>query len=135
MDLYHGSNFSFPTKVIKPFNDYTSQDSVKELEALFESVRPHQCIFSRLNCVFLASREEHIDYLGGYTDYIYLVVVNNYEQSDLAWYSQADRELEEGDIAEAKKSALKYWLGEPFDIPEHSLFEYRTDIAYIEKIK
>ncbi len=129
---YHGSNHYFSEKFIKPVNEYTSSESVKDIEELFESVRPSHCI-PRTNCVFLTKSIEDIDYAGGYTDYIYLVSVENINSSDLAWYSKASCQLSDGDIQGAIKSAIKYWSGDIFEIAKHSLFEYRSNCALIIK--
>ena len=58
MNYYHGSYHKFEEEYISPKNEYTSAESVKNIEELFESVRPKHCI-PRIDCVFLVKNESN----------------------------------------------------------------------------
>jgi hypothetical protein len=129
--FYHGTTYNFKKGFsIIPKNEYTSNESTKNIEDLFEEVRPSNKI-SRRNSVYLCDSPENIDNCGGYTDVIYEVSVEYSELSDLAWYSKADEYLEINNIKKARECAEKYWSGEIFEITEQSCYEIRTNLAKV----
>ena len=134
---YHGSDHEFEIgDGIYPMNTYTTQKEVQALEKLFEEERPESCQFSRLDCVYMTAEFEHLDFVGAHEEFSYLVDIEDgfCEESDLAWYSKATTQLEEGNVEGARESARKYWSGEEFEIFEHSAMEFRTDECYIIEI-
>jgi hypothetical protein len=135
-NLYHGSDKKFEIDFkLLPQNEYTSNNNSSELEKLFEQRKPIDMI-SRKNSVFLADDIDLIDALGGYTDIIYEVSVDdNIERSDLAWYTESQKHLEEGSLILASKCADKYWSGDIFYDDNQSCFEYRVSSAKIKNIK
>jgi hypothetical protein len=134
MFYYHGSIAHIEVgHTVEAMNVYTSQPEVKELEDLLESVRPSDCQFPRIDCVFMAANIEDIENLGANVDYIYSVDLEDgyCECSDLAWYTKASCQLGDGDIDGARESAKKYWSGDGFEDIGSSLMEYRTDECYV----
>jgi hypothetical protein len=131
---FHGSYdaIEIGTQLKKPDNAFVDNENVSDLEDLFESERPENCI-SRADSLFLCAKPEDIDCAGGYTEHIYIVrAEGEVQKSDLAWYTEAEIELCNGNRNEAKVCAENYWTGKPFKKPENSLFEYRCKSAVIE---
>lgn len=132
--MYHGSRKKFDIGfILLPQDEYTSNEVSKDLEELFESVRPDHCI-PRKEAVYLSDNVDLIDASGGYTDIIYKVDVDDYEKSDLAWYTEAQTCLENGSLKLAKKCALKYWSGEDYYDNKKSCIEYRANSAIVNSI-
>jgi len=135
--VYHGSTKKFDVGfVLTPQGyGYAFMDSEKEIEDIFERLRPKNKL-SRKNCVYLVSNIDEVDNAGGYTDYIYEVdPIGVVQKSDLAWYTNvaiiiSDKYKEE-DIIE---SVNNYWQGVQYKNKEHSLFEYRCMKAKIVDI-
>lgn len=132
--LYHGSQKEFkPGFMLEPQSDgYTSLDSEKEIEDLFEKHRPKDKI-SRKSCVFLADDIDLIDPAGGYTDYIYDVIPKgNVDKSDLAWYTDVFLHMEDDyDEKDLLPMIRNYWSGKEYKNKGNSLFEYRAKSAKI----
>lgn len=136
MIFYHGSLKKFEIGfTLKPRNEFTSNDSVKELEFFFESLKPKNCL-SRSKSVFLTDDPNLIDNCGGYTDYIYTISANKEEVefSDLSWYTEAESYLEDGDFEKAKDCANKYWKGVVNPDSNFSCGEYRIKEAIIHSL-
>lgn len=133
--FYHGSNALLPIneKIKKEVKGYTNASSVSELEAFMEKHKPINCI-SRLDCLYVSRDIDLIDCSGGYTDIIYKVELNNYEESDLAWYTEVEELLELGDRKGAKIAALNYWKGVVYRKKEYSCIEIRTKCFEIKEI-
>lgn len=134
MFYYHGSikSLNIGTVLVPNPTGYTHQKEVSALETLFEENKPEHILVDRLNCVFLTDNIEDIDNLGGFTDFIFEIDVqdNIVEKSDLSWYTKAFLQLEEGDLEGAKQSALNYWNGDIFE----GVFEYRVKSCTIVDI-
>lgn len=104
-----------------------------ELDRLFEEARPGGCL-PRSGSVFMCVNEDDIDACGGYTEHVYEVEpAGPVERSDLAWYTQAQIHLEDGDAEAARNCALAYWDGLPFPDEESSVFEYRAAGAVVRR--
>ena len=111
---------------------YTRQKEVSTIEKLFHENKPKNILIDRFNCVFLADNVDDIDNLGGFTDFIFEVDIedNIIEKSDLSWYTKAFLQLEEGNIEGARESALNYWNG----ITLEGVFEYRVNQGIVKNI-
>lgn len=131
---YHGSikPLKIGTKLVPNPLGYTHQKEVSNLEKLFHENKPEHILIDRLNCVFLTDNIEDIDNLGGFTDFIFEIDIQNntIEKSDLSWYTKAFIQLEEGDIKGAQQSALNYWNGNVLE----GVFEYRVMQCIIKNI-
>jgi hypothetical protein len=101
-----------------------------DLENLFERVRPEGCI-PRQQAVFLVADPDLIDAAGGYTDFIYEVEAVSPRSHDLAWYTQAQILLDDGDIPGAEEAARNYWDGVPYPKRSSSLIEYLVRSATV----
>ena len=135
MLFFHGSHSFLPdATVLTAKNEYVnSSDGISELEALFEIERPNTIKHKRTNCVFMVQSIDDIDNAGGYLEFIYEVEATEHEKSDIAWYTKAWIQYGENNIEGAKESARKYWSGEVFEDLDQSVFEFRTNEAFIIK--
>lgn len=127
MDYYHGTTYKMPVgfELKAQADGYVSSDEVKELEALFEAQRPSDKI-SRRTAVFISNDLELIDPSGAFTDVIYRVKpTGNIERSDLAWYTEAEEHLDNGDLEKATHCAVQYWEGVRYPKKSNSCIEYR----------
>ena len=133
--FYHGSYSKLPIgkDLIKNVKGYTKNSSVKELEDFMEANRPFGCI-SRLSCLYASREIDLIDCSGGYTDEIYIVEMNYYEESDLSWYTLAGINLDNGNKKEAIEAANRYWSGEENKNKNESCMEIRTLSFKIKEI-
>lgn len=132
---YHGSIKKLPLGcTLAPQTEgYTKSCNSQELEGLFESLRPENKI-PRSESVYQCNDVELIDLAGGYTDFIYQVEPEGViEESDLAWYTQAQIQLEDGDRNGAIESAKHYWSGKLFVYDNASCLEYRCRKATLLK--
>jgi hypothetical protein len=96
--LYHGSSKHFVegTLLVAQPDGYVAQinDGGSNLEQLFENRRPVN-MTSRAQSVYMSADPDLIDASGGSIDAIYKVEpIGNAELSDLAWYTEAQLELE-----------------------------------------
>lgn len=132
--FYHGSSEEmFKGDVLVPqTNGYVQLKWDSELEQLFEQERPSKYI-SRNKAVFLANSSDDIDALGGYTDFIFTVGLedDDYITCDLAWYTQAEAHLENNELEKAIECARSYWNGELFHIAAESCLEVLVNSAII----
>jgi len=136
--LYHGSNkrMKLGTIITSRSDGYTSMESEREIEDLFEKYKPANKI-SRKNCVYMVSNPDDIDAAGGYSDYIYMVnPIGPIDKSDLSWYAEVDGLLHDKNknIKIIKSYINNYWTGVQYKTKEHSLFEYRANSAKIIEI-
>lgn len=131
--FYHGSINEMAIGVFlraQP-NGYVQTTEDQELEALMESCRPEDKI-SRNDAVYFTNDIELIEPLGGYSDFIYEVEpIGDYSRHDLAWYSEAQTRLDNGDMKGAEEAARKYWSGEQFHNLSRSAYEYLCGEAEI----
>jgi len=131
---YHGSikPLNIGTILVPNLLGYTRQKEVSNIEKLFNENKPEHILIDRFNCVFLTDNIDDIDNLGGFTDFIFEVDIedNIIEKSDLSWYTKAFLQLEEGNIEGAKESALNYWNG----IILEGVFEYRVNQGIVKNI-
>ncbi len=128
---YHGTHFNFKNGFeLIPQNVFSGSKEVSELENLFELYRPSDKI-PRSKSVFISDNIDMIDNLGGYTDAIYEVIPDIVEQSDLAWYTEAELAIEDSNLNKAIDCIHNYWNGSPFYDSDYSCFEYRTNKATI----
>lgn len=133
--LYHGSiaELQIGCTLVPQAGGYTKSCNSQDLEELFESLRPDNKI-PRSESVYMCNDVDLIDLAGGYTDFIYQVnPVGAIEESDLAWYTQAQIQLEDGDRDGAIESAKNYWSGELFVYDNASCIEYRCREATVIK--
>ena len=132
--FFHGSDYPLKQNdILSPVNKYTSSSNVQEIEALFEYLRPENIKYPRINCVFLVNDIDNIDNVGAFDDYIFTIDTKGVEpeKSDLAWYTQASIDLDNGDLEKAKESIKKYWNGDVYHNANQSVFEYRIDQCLI----
>lgn len=135
--LYHGSHKHFVNGAIlqaQP-DGYVARESEQgsELEKLFEQRRP-ESLTSRAKSVFLSADPDLIDASGGAIDAIYEVEPKGIaELSDLAWYTQAQIELESAapDVQCFSLCVDNYWSGVPFHDEGSQCPEYRTHAATV----
>jgi len=149
INYYHGSRNKLPLNTIlspqqygyvranDPFLDDTEQDAINMVEQYLEKYRPQNAI-SRMNAVFLASTISDIDYMGGYTDYVYVVEpLTNIHKCNIKWYGEIYMICESnilGDetIYENKHQIIQYaknyWNAE---LSEGSRYEYLCGSAKI----
>tara|TARA_Y100000588_G_scaffold63872_1_gene63510 strand:+ start:6057 stop:6467 length:411 start_codon:yes stop_codon:yes gene_type:complete len=131
---YHGSikDLKLGTILVPNPLGYTRQKEVSGIEKLFHENKPEHILIDRFNCVFLTDNIDDIDNLGGFTDFIFEVDIedNIIEKSDLSWYTKAFLQLEEGNREEARESALNYWNG----VTLEGVFEYRVNQCIIKNI-
>lgn len=128
---YHGSiqSLTINTILVAQKDGYAASES--DLELLFEAHRPNGYI-SRKNAVYCTDNPELIDPAGGFTDFIYLIKVDETPtKHDLYWYSKADEYLQNSDIVKAKECAINYWKGLAADNLLYSCFEYLSNNAII----
>lgn len=124
---YHSTDVDLPNGelLIPTPSGFAGERSVKELEALFESVRP-QGEIPRSDASFLCRSLDDLDGAGGREGIVYAVEpLGDVGWSDLAWYSEAQLALEEGDHQSARAYAEAYWSGEPFPVVDQRLPEGR----------
>lgn len=135
--LWHGSATGLAVgDVLRPGSGGYVASTDPELEALFEAHRPVGAI-PRAEAVYLVAREENIDAAGGATDWISLVEVSPGEpmdRHDLAWYSDAQCCLCDGDTESAADCARSYWSGERHHDRSASLFEYLCGSARVVRV-
>jgi hypothetical protein len=131
---YHGSARPLARGTILTGNrrdGYVRTEPV--LEELFEKWRPEGAV-SRYEAVFLCSKPDVIEDAGGSPAHIYLVAVEDdaaIERHDLAWYTQAQSYLSDGDRASAEDCAKAYWSGVRFHDATCSVWEFLTASARI----
>lgn len=134
--FFHGSDKLFDEEdMLESQPDgYVQKKWNSLLEEIFEKNRPDYYV-SRNDAVFLAKSLDDIDALGGVTDYIYSVDVENDPiKCDLAWYSEAESHIENDELEKAHSCAKSYWNSSPH--PKYSCFEYLIDIAWVvEKVE
>jgi len=131
MRLYHGSygEIGIGTVLTARAGGYAvSADA--DLEGLFERHRPEGCI-PRREAVFLVADPDLIDAAGGYTDFIYEVEADAPQGHDLAWYTEAQSRMEDGDMDGAAEAARCYWAGAPFPDSDSSLTEFLARSATV----
>ena len=129
---YHGSyDDLYVGTILEPHDlSYTKQADISKLEFTVEKYRPFDKL-SRYDSVFLTDNIENLDNVGAPLDFIYEVIPEFVEKSDLAWYT----EIEMVDDEEAQKEcALNYWNGVPFHNRNSSAWEYRTPRAIIKEL-
>lgn len=135
--LYHGSHRHFinGAHLLPQADGYVAIEFKRDskLEALFEQRRPAN-MTSRAKSVFLSADPDLIDSSGGSNDAIYEVEPKGKaELSDLAWYTQAQIELEAAvpDVQFLNLCADSYWAGVPFHDEGSQCPEYRTPAATV----
>lgn len=135
--LYHGSHKHFVNgaPLLPQPDGYVAMEQQRgsKLEELFEQRRPANMI-SRAKSVFLSADPDLIDSSGGCIDAIYEVEPKGKaELSDLAWYTQAQIELEatSPDLRFLTRCADSYWAGEPFHDVSSQCPEYRAPAATV----
>lgn len=130
MKFYHGSKNELDLNecLFKNRDGYTEYEEVVSIENAFEAFKPEHMI-SRKDALYVVRDLDSIDYVGAYDDYIYEVDLDEYEKSDLSWYTEVS--LEMGDFFDIKELSAKaivciknYWSGEPSQNP---VWEYRTE--------
>lgn len=129
--LFHGSDTLFDEEDMleSQSGGYVQKKWDSLLEKIFEENRPEDYV-SRNDAVFLAESPDDIDALGGLTDYIYSVDIEEDPiKCDLAWYSEAESHIENDDLEKAHACAKSYWNSTPH--PKHSCFEYLVNVAWI----
>lgn len=127
MEYFHGTIFNMPIgfELTPQPNGYANNPATSKLEDLFEECRPANKT-PRAKAVYISDDMDLIDAAGGYTDVIYVVEpVGEPEKSDLAWYTEADNHLQEGNYFDAMICASNYWSGKEYIHPEKSCFEFR----------
>jgi len=106
----------------------------QQIEQLFESQRPGHCI-QRSKAVYVCLDPEDLDGAGGREGVVYQVEpVGDLEVSDLAWYTQAQIALDQGDSKQAQICADAYWSGTPFPAVSQRLPEGRCRLAKVESV-
>lgn len=135
MTFYHGSRKLFEKGfLLAPQPDgYANDPEVAVLEALFENRRPPGKT-ARAKSVYMVTDPDLIDSSGGYSDAVYVVLPrSNPEESDLAWYSEAQCEMETDPANMDRVTACidNYWAGTPFPDGDRSCPEYRTKWAEV----
>jgi hypothetical protein len=130
MPYFHGSFDKLEIGLNLRPQDGTGS-TVETLDRLFEECRPTRCI-PRTEAVYLVRDPDLIDAVGGFTEFVYEVRPEGTpEGSDLAWLTEAQLALEEGDADRARNCASNYWAGIPFEHADRSVFEYRVRSATI----
>jgi len=129
--FYHGSfdEIGIGTVLTARAGGYAGSAD-RDLEGLFERLRPEGCI-PRHEAVFLVSDPGLIDAAGGYTDFVYEVEADAAQGHDLAWYTEAQVRLEDGDMEGAADAARSYWDGAPFPDRSSSLTEFLSRSAEV----
>jgi len=130
MRYYHGSRKPLDAGLrLRPGRG--TGETHPELDALLDAWRPEGTI-PRGEAVYLVADPDDVDAAGGHTDHLYEVEPEGAaERSDLAWYSQAQTHLCDGNLEAAAACARAYWSGEPFPDRGSSLFEYRARAAVV----
>lgn len=129
--FFHGSAnpLSNGLKLVPQTDGYV-KFADNELEQFFELHRPENKI-SRSKAVFLSDDIDLIDCLGGYTDYIYSVLIDSTpSKHDLHWYTLAYAYLQEGLTEKATECAFNYWHSIEAE-SQLSCCEYLTTHAFI----
>jgi hypothetical protein len=126
MRYWHGSSARVAegAALVPAPRGYAAAAAESPLERLVEERRPAGAI-SRAEAVFLVGDPGDVDAAGGYVDFVYEVEpAGAAERHDLAWYTEAQLRLEDGDPAGAAACADAYWAGTPFRDRRSSLFEW-----------
>ena len=138
MIFFHGTNLRLDVGFeLKPQADGYAKDSSEHISALEDFIelgRPHDKI-PRRNAVYLSDDPDLIDAAGGLTDAIYEIKPIGFpEKSDLAWYTQTQFFLDEGNELDAAICAQNYWSGLEYVDENESCFEYRVIGAHISSV-
>lgn len=124
---YHSTDVHLPVgeMLIPTSSGFVGSREVTALESLFELVRPEGEI-ARSAASYCCSSLDDLDGAGGREGLVYSVEpVGDVQWSDLAWYTEAQLALEEGDTKSARLYASSYWSGEPFPVVNQRLPEGR----------